>query len=253
MVPIHDRVIEAETDPRFPARLGEFLQNVALEGGDMISKSVCFESNRQKPSWCLLVSRCISSGVLCHPDPLVFLISILDIQSERSSDPAALDVFSNARNRIRLISMVHEKLYQAKDLSHIDIADYIRSLVDYLRQSMSERPGNVTVSLSVRDVELGINRAMTCGLIINELVFNALKHAYPRGGRAKIRIEFYATGKEYVLRIGDRGVGFPRGLDFRATTSLDCSSSVCLWSSSAAHYADTEKGYGVSNRLSQNK
>lgn len=149
-----------------------------------------------------------------------FLISILDIQSERLSDPEALNIFSNARNRIRLISMVHEKLYQARDLSHIDIADYIRSLVDYLRQSMSEHPGNVTVSLRVGDVDLGINRAMTCGLIINELVSNTLRHAYPHGGRVKIRIEFSPTGKEYMLRISDGGVGFPRGLDFRATTSL---------------------------------
>ena len=149
-----------------------------------------------------------------------FLISLLDMQSEKLSDPGALDAFTNARNRIRLISMVHEKLYQARDLSHIDISDYIRSLVDHLRQSMAIAPGKVSMSLRIRDVQLGINKAITCGLIINELVSNALKHAYPRGGRIKIRIEFYSSGDEYLLRIGDGGVGFPRGLDFRATASL---------------------------------
>jgi two-component sensor histidine kinase len=117
------------------------------------------------------------------------------------------------------MALIHEKLYRSTNLSQIDFGEYLRSLVDSLARSYATN-GHVAVQVEAEDVWLGIYDAIPCGLIVNELVSNALKHAFPGNREGQIRVAFSRKDNSYLLQVADDGVGFPAGLDFRATNSL---------------------------------
>lgn len=119
------------------------------------------------------------------------------------------------------MALVHERLYRTEDMARVDGADYIRDLVGYLHRSYSAAAGLVKLTVKVEDVSLGIDTAVSCGLIINELVSNSLKHAFPDGqeGQVLVRLDLDGQGV-YTLIIRDDGVGLPGSLDFRNTKSL---------------------------------
>lgn len=172
--------------------------------------------------------------------------SLLYLQSERISDPAVLGMLQDSRSRIRSMALVHERLYQAQDLSRIDFSAYVLDLANHLLGSYCLNPSAVTLEVIADDVVLDVNTAVPCGLIINELVSNSLKHAFPShstveadclasagghreggpwrttdSGTDKIRIELRmdADGQLQLL-VADSGVGFPETLDFHNTESL---------------------------------
>jgi two-component sensor histidine kinase len=120
------------------------------------------------------------------------------------------------------MALVHERLYQAKELSRVDAGEYIHTLARFLFRSYQVRAGQIELTVSVDDVPLGIDAAVPCGLIVNELVSNSLKHAFPEGREGTISIELSRRedAGDYVLTVGDDGIGFPAGLDFRHTESL---------------------------------
>jgi two-component sensor histidine kinase len=147
--------------------------------------------------------------------------SLLNLQSGYVEDPQALEVFQESQHRVRSMALIHEKLYQSENLAQIDFGEYIRSLVTSLSRSYSARAGDITLDIRADDVPLGIDTAVPCGLILNELVSNALKYAFPDGRAGQVRVELTADDDRRVtLTVGDDGVGFPEGLDFRGTTSL---------------------------------
>ena len=123
------------------------------------------------------------------------------------------------------MALVHEQLYQSKGLARVDFAEYIQNLATYLLHSYGVDPDAITLKINADDVSLGIDTAVPCGLIINELVSNSLKHAFPagkaRGDReSEIRINLRAHDNKLTLVVSDNGVGLPRDLDFRNTESL---------------------------------
>jgi PAS domain S-box-containing protein len=147
--------------------------------------------------------------------------SLLNLQSGYVDDPQALEIFRDSQNRVRSMALVHEKLYQSQDLARINFAEYVRNLATYLFRTYSAQARRITLSTQVDDVSLGIDAAVPCGLVLNELISNALKHAFPDGQEGKIRVELAASGDGQVtLTVSDDGVGFPAGLDFHSTTSL---------------------------------
>ncbi len=146
--------------------------------------------------------------------------SLLRLQSRDVTEKKYIDMFTDSQNRITSMSLIHEKLYQSKGLAKIDFDDYIRDLANGLFQSYGAN-GNIGLSIDVRDVSLGIDSAIPCGLIVNELVTNSLKHAFPDGRKGYIRISLHPiAGNMIELIVSDNGVSIPANIDIRKTESL---------------------------------
>ncbi|MBU4339559.1 MAG: hypothetical protein KKD46_01370, partial [Euryarchaeota archaeon] len=125
-----------------------------------------------------------------------------------------------SQNRIVTMSLIHEKLYQSKDITRIDVGGYLKELVDGLFSSYDINPGKINVKINVDDVSLGINSAIPCGLIINELISNSLKYAFPEGRSGEISISLRSTGNhDFDLVVADNGVGLPKDMDIKKTES----------------------------------
>ncbi|MBC7185646.1 MAG: PAS domain S-box protein [Calditrichaeota bacterium] len=146
--------------------------------------------------------------------------SMLNLQSGCVANPEVEAVLRDSQNRVRSMALIHEKLYQSRDLSRIDFSDYIRKLTDDLFRSYSVNPERITLTTHAEEVSLGIDAAIPCGLIINELVSNCLKHAFPDGRSGEVQVSLLPKNGMYELRVKDNGVGFPKDLDFRNTDSL---------------------------------
>jgi len=147
--------------------------------------------------------------------------SLLNLQSKYIKDSQLLEVFKDIQNRIHSMALVHENLYQSKDLASINIKEYIKSLTRSLVQSWRIGSSRITLKLDVENVSLGSDHAIPCGLIINELVSNSLKHAFPGKKRGEITVSLHpCDGNEIELVVKDDGVGIPEGIDFRNTQSL---------------------------------
>jgi len=147
--------------------------------------------------------------------------SLLNLQSRRIQDPDILEMFRESQRRIRSMALIHERLYQSSDLSRIEFSQYLRNLATHLFHSCEVSSDRVRLRLDTEEVFLNINTAIPCGLIVNELISNALKHAFPEGRTGEVMVELHrASGDGYALRVSDDGVGIPRGFDFRRTGSL---------------------------------
>lgn len=153
---------------------------------------------------------------------LQIISSLLKLQSSYTKDEQTLAMFKDSQNRIRSMALIHEKLYQSKNLSNIDFAEYIRDLTKNLLRSYGANSQNISLQANVNDILLNIDTAIPCGLIINELISNSLKHAFPVANqKSEIYISIQTNeNRTFTLIIRDNGVGLPPELDFRKTESL---------------------------------
>lgn len=149
------------------------------------------------------------------------ILSLLRIQSRLVTDQKTREMFRQSQNRIRSMALIHEALYKSDDLANIDFSDYISRMVTHLLSLYREETGLVRINQETKGILLDINKAIPCGLIISELVSNALKHAFPgkRDGEVLIRM-MRDKGDRYTLVVKDTGVGFPEKLDLRDTKTL---------------------------------
>lgn len=147
--------------------------------------------------------------------------SLLRLQSSYTADPQTLQMFQDSQNRIRSMALIHEFLYNSQDLAQIDFGAYIQTLVNSLRRTYTVNQNAISWEIQVEPIQLSIDTALPCGLLINELISNALKYAFPAGQPGKIKINLHSDSKnQYTLLIKDNGVGLPPDLDFRNTDSL---------------------------------
>jgi PAS domain S-box-containing protein len=147
--------------------------------------------------------------------------SLLNLQSRQIKDPFVLEMFKESQRRIRSMALIHERLYQSSDFSRIEFSQYLRNLATHLFHSYQVDASRVYLKIEAEEVHLNINTAIPCGLIVNELVSNALKHGFPEERSGELGIDLRrAEGDAYVLRVKDDGVGFPEELDFRKTETL---------------------------------
>ncbi len=152
---------------------------------------------------------------------LQIISSLLKMQSRNVKDEQAQAIFNDSQNRVRSMALIHEKLYQSENLAEIDFAGYARSLAINLFRSYGISEEVVTLRLDVENVLLGVDTAIPCGLILNELVSNSLKYAFPSNRKGEILIHLYKdAGDKYTLVVGDNGVGIPKDLDYRNTESM---------------------------------
>ncbi len=149
------------------------------------------------------------------------IISLLRLQSEQVTDKQYLDMFKESQDRIRSMALVHEKLYQTKNLADVDFKRYVKSLVTSLFRSYGTRPDKIALNIEVEDVSLGLESAIPCGLIINELVSNSLKYAFPEERKGGVRVALNSiNGDELVLEVSDNGIGISEELDVRNAESM---------------------------------
>ncbi|MEO8067994.1 MAG: PAS domain S-box protein [Flavobacteriales bacterium] len=140
---------------------------------------------------------------------LQIISSILNLQSAYvGGDRRMLDLLRDSQDRVRSMSFIHESLYQAKNFSSVDLGGYIDSLARNLMMSYSLN-GKVRLNTDVQKVELGLDQAIPCGLILNELLSNALKHAFPNGAEGVIDLKVELAGRQVRIAMADNGVGLP--------------------------------------------
>ncbi len=152
---------------------------------------------------------------------LQIISSLLYLQSTRTEHAGAVSALRESRARIKSMALIHERLYASPDLASVDMGKYTRSLVADLHHSHGTEESSVRLTFNIDDIPLGITEAIPCGLIINELVSNALKHAFPKGKAGEISIQLLRTGANRItLTVSDNGIGFPEQIDFRRSPSL---------------------------------
>lgn len=138
--------------------------------------------------------------------------SLLRLQSDSIEDEQYHEMFKDSQNRIITMSLVHEKLYQSSNFSEINFGEYIRDITNNLAQSYCRH--GITLTIDTEDILLGINFAVPCGLIINELVTNSLKHAFPAGKEGEIKVSLHPKDDNMIeLIVSDNGVGIPADFD----------------------------------------
>lgn len=150
------------------------------------------------------------------------IISLLNLQSSGIADDNLLRLFNESINRIRAMALVHEELYQSSSISDIDFSAYISRISEELYASYASGPNKPELIIDSQDIFLGIDQAIPCGLILNELVTNSLKYAFPAGGGGyKIRVAMRRAGTDaIVLTISDNGIGLPAHVDVGTTATL---------------------------------
>ena len=169
---------------------------------------------------------------------LQIISSLLSLQTGYTKDDETLNVLEESQNRVKSMAIVHEKLYSSENLVKIDFKDYIKDLTDSLFLTYKTKPDKVKLNKNIENIFFNINTAIPCGLIINELVTNSLKHAFPVASghgpanhrftgpytaghdSSKIQIELHQLKNSLVLIVSDNGVGLPENIDFKNTESL---------------------------------
>ncbi len=175
---------------------------------------------------------------------LQVISSLLELQAERFDDKEVLEAFHESQNRVATMAIIHEELYRSRNNESLDFSVYLQKLTEELFHSYTVRKGDVNMQLDIEEVFLGMDTAVPLGIIVNELVSNSLKHAFPSGRKGEIciklcRKENNAGNKsisnitnnigakssvekntQYALVVSDNGLGFPESFDFRSTNSL---------------------------------
>ena len=146
--------------------------------------------------------------------------SLINMQVQ-SLDGMSRHALEECQRRILAMALIHEKLYQSKDSARVPFSDYVHSLALNVFQAISVSPDTIALKFDIDDVPLEIDRAIPCGLILNELITNALKHAFPNGRKGTVNVNMKkAQNEKILLTVQDDGIGLPPQTDIRATQSL---------------------------------
>lgn len=148
------------------------------------------------------------------------ITSLLKLQAQKIQDKELRKPFEESEQRIRAMALVHERLYQKEDLSGINFSDYIHHIIRELKAVYSIDVRKIAVKINVEDIVLEVDSAIPCGLIINELITNCFKYAFPGDRTGEVVVSFTKEGNTYRLSIRDNGVGLPAGFDYRQTSTL---------------------------------
>ncbi len=148
------------------------------------------------------------------------IVSLLDLQSEKITNREDLEYFIEIENRVRSIALVHEMLYGSESLSSINFKDYITSLVEQIEMFYNCSEGKIKIQVNAENQLIGIETAIPCALIANELITNAVKYAFLDSKGGTIKIDFYRNDDIYTLIITDDGPGFLNEFNFENSDSL---------------------------------
>ncbi len=145
---------------------------------------------------------------------------MLTQQASYVTDEQTLRILAEMENKINSMALAHEKLYQAQDLSHINLQEYINDLVNLLLENYQVSTPKIAAILDVDNILVLFDIAIPCGLVLNELISNSLKHAFPGDMKGEISIRFKKTAAGMELQVSDNGVGIPKDFDFKNSETL---------------------------------
>ena len=152
---------------------------------------------------------------------LYIISNLLDLQSDAIQDESLLALFSDSQTRIQSMALIHDQLYQSTDLRQVNFGDYIHRLVENLFFSLGDTQGLVKSVIHVEPIQINLETAIPCGLLINELITNALKHAFPDGRSGTVYVELYQDLEQKLcLKVRDNGVGISPDIKWENLTSL---------------------------------
>jgi len=155
---------------------------------------------------------------------LAAIISLIDMQRRNLEDPNGQDILTELSNRIRSMSLIHEKLYQADSLASVDFQNYTQTLITHLHTTFGSP--SIIYQVDAPGVTISLDLASPCGLIVNELVTNALKYAFPEGNPrpgntdCRLLVRLRRDKDTYTLTVADNGIGWPPGFDWTKTQTL---------------------------------
>jgi len=228
----HDEIIRQVFQSREPAEFeflnifDQFIYARFVPVGDMvmiIGTGITERKRAEKQTKASLNEKEVLLKEIHHrvKNNMQVIISLLNLQSKHVKDKHDLEIFKDSQNRVKSMALIHDKLYQSKDLASIDFAEYIENLARHLFNMYRVSSSAIKLVADIKDVPLDINTAIPCGLIINELISNSLKYAFPDGQEGEILIKFYASKDDtFSLIVRDNGIGLSEDLDFRDTESL---------------------------------
>ncbi|MBF0466727.1 MAG: hypothetical protein HQK94_16785 [Nitrospirae bacterium] len=150
---------------------------------------------------------------------LQIISALIGLQAEKISDKAALEAFEETIYRIKALALVHEEMYGTDNLSQIDFHEYTENLIASFI-NLHNNKLNLRYKIDIENVQLAIDTALPCALILNELLSNALKHAFIEKTEGEILISLFKETDYYILEVKDNGVGFPSDFDMKSTKSL---------------------------------
>ncbi|MCC7558705.1 MAG: PAS domain S-box protein [Methanobacteriaceae archaeon] len=151
---------------------------------------------------------------------LMVIQSLLNLQSRYIKDPAVLNIFKESQNRAKSMALIHQRLYQSKDLKRIDFGEYAQALAIDLFNSYITDYNKINLDINVESVMLDINTSIPLGLILNEILSNSLKYAFPKDKKGNIKVEFLSKNSHYELIVSDNGIGLPADFDLEKSDSL---------------------------------
>ncbi len=146
--------------------------------------------------------------------------SLLKLQSNNIKDNQIKDVLKESQSRIYAMSAVHETLHGSEDLSEINLRTYLSKITSSIFQTYSTNHDRVTMNTDIEKIPIGINQASPLGLVINELISNSLKYAFPNEREGEISVSLKKQGRELELTVKDNGVGMPNKMDWRNSSTL---------------------------------
>jgi PAS domain S-box-containing protein len=181
---------------------------------------------------------------------LQVISSLLDMQAMAIQDPQTLQALQDSRNRVRAMALVHDRLYQSSDLARINGREYLEGVAGYLVGVYAGQAGTVDLHLEVQDILLDLDTAIPCGLIVNELVSNAWKYAFPAGraSSGEIQVRLARQDGNLVLQVRDNGVGLPPDLDIETAPSLGLR-LVSMLAKQLQGTLEVERGAGTTFRI----
>lgn len=207
----------------FPVEIG--LNPIETEDGPMVLSAIVDISDRKQKEEKIqsaLKEKDVLLGEIHHrvKNNLQIVHSLLDLQCNNIEDPAVQQMLKDSQNRIRSMSVIHQTLYQSNDFAAVDLSNVIGLIANSLLTSFGIDDGRVTLQISAKEIPLSINKAIPCGLIINELVTNSLKHAFPQQRSGAISIRLEETVGHVCLTVEDDGVGIPEEVNPGAGATL---------------------------------
>jgi two-component sensor histidine kinase len=180
---------------------------------------------------------------------LQVISSLINMQVRRLEPGPSRDALDECQMRVLAIALIHEKLYQSRDYSEVQFAEYARSLAASVFHTLGVSRSDVALELAIDDIPLGVDRAIPCGLVLNELVTNALKHAFPAGRKGTIRVVLARLAAGRIrLAVEDDGRGLPEGFDIHAVASMG-SQLICTLAEQLDAELEVIRGNGATFQL----
>ena len=204
----------------------QYLKRILLQGNAALYMNI-IDITEQKKNKSLLESSLSEKEILLKEihhrvkNNLQIISSLIVLQEQYVKDERILNIFKDFQSRIKVMALIHQMLYNSKNLNKICLSKYIKNLVNNLFKVYSANSKQIKLQLNIENIDLSLDKANACGLIINELVSNSLKHAFSKNDDGKIIVTLKkTTNNRTLLDVYDNGIGFPKDVDYKNSDTL---------------------------------